>query len=184
MASRYDLLFEQLKATLASRDRRSAFVQGNFEELFEILKSEDLSLEAAYEYMPKAVRAHAPSASLVKTMFKKLKNSPTFAFSNERDFEEHWVGEIETKAKAAFFNVFPLPVKKKAEPPPEETEPPLFGNMTAKEYKLQREHADAFPRLTVEEIRRRRAAAEAAANYNPLDEIDSILGKDTSGNSN
>jgi hypothetical protein len=56
--------------------------------------------------------------------------------------------------------------------------------MTAKEYKMQRELADSFPRLTVEEIQRRRAAALAAANYNPMDEIDSILGKDKSGDSN
>ena len=183
MASRYDLLFEQWKATLASRDRRSPSVQGNFEELFEILKSEGLELEGAYEYMPKAVKAHAPTASLVKTMFKKLKGSPKFAYSNERDFEENWVGEIEGKAKIAFFNIFPLTTKKKVEPV-EDTEPPLFGNMTAKEYKLQREHADSFPRLTVEEIQRRRAAAAAAANYNPMDEIESILGKGTSGDSN
>jgi len=183
MASRYDLLFEQWKATLASRDRRSASVQGNFEELFEIMKSEDLSLEEAYEYMPKAVKAHAPSASLVKTMFKKLKGGPTFNHLSERDFEEHWVGEIEAKAKAAFFNIYPLSVKKK-KVEQEETEPALFGNMTAKEYKLQREHADAFPRLTVEEIQRRRAAALAAAEYNPMDEIESILGKGTSGNTN
>lgn len=186
MASRYDLLFEQWKATLASRDRRSASVQANFEELFEILKSEDVSLEEAYEFLPKAVKAHAPSPSLVKTMFKKLKGSPKFDYFNERDFQEHWIEEIEGKAKVAFFNVYPVPTKKvpKKKVEPEDTEPPLFGNMTAKEYKLQREHADAFPRLTVEEIKRRRAAAEAAANYNPMDEIESILGKDTSGNSN
>jgi len=181
MASRYDLLFEQWKATLAGRDRRSASVQGNFEELFEILKSEELSLEGAFEYMPKAVKAHAPSASLIKTMFKKLRASPTFPFASENDFGENWVGEIEAKAKIAFFNVFPVPIKKKIV---EVEEPPLFGNMTAKEYKMQREHADAFPRLTVEEIQRRRALAAAAANYNPMDEIDSILGKDTSGDSN
>ncbi len=181
MASRYDLLFEQWKATLASRDRRSPSVLGNFEELFEILKSEDLPLEGAYEYMPKAVKAHAPSSSLVKTMFKKLKISPTFPYASERDFEEHWVGEIEGKAKIAFFNVFPVPVKKKKV---EETEPALFGNMTAKEYKMQRELADSFPRLSVEEIHRRREAASAAASYNPMDEINSILGDNTSGDSN
>jgi hypothetical protein len=180
MASRYDLLFEQWKATLAGRDRRTPSVQGNFEELFDILKNEGLVLENAYEYLPKAVRAHAPSPSLVKTMFKKLKGSPKFQYSSEREFEEQWTNDIEERAKIAFFNIFPIPTKKKEE----DDEPPLFGSMTAKEYKMQREHADSFPRLTVEEIQRRRAAALAAANYNPMDEIDSILGKGTSGDSN
>lgn len=180
MASRYDLLFEQWKATLASRDRRTPYVQGNFEELFEILKNEGLILENAYEYLPKAVKAHAPGPSLIKTMFKKLKGGPKFQYANEREFEEQWVSDIEDRAKVAFFNIFPI-VTKKVE---EEEEPALFGSMTAKEYKMQRELADSFPRLTVEEIQRRRAAALAAANYNPIDEIDSILGKDTSGNSN
>lgn len=170
MASRYDLLFEQWKSSLVERDRRTPSVQGNFEELFDVLKSEGLVLESAYDYLPKAIKAHSPSTSLVKTMFKKLKGSPKFQYSNEHEFEEQWIKDIADRANVAFFNVFPVQTKKSNDA---EEEPPMFGSMTAKEYKLQRSHADSFPRLNIEDIKRQRQES----NYDPLTDMGTLLGK-------
>jgi hypothetical protein len=169
MASRYDLLFEQWKSSLVERDRRTPSVQGNFEELFDTLKSEGLILESAYEFLPKAIKAHSPAPTLVKTMFKKLKTSPKFQYANEREFEEQWVKDIADRANVAFFNVFPVQTKKSNE----EEEPAMFGSMTAKEYKLQRSHADSFPRLNIEDIKRQRQES----NYDPLSDMGTLLGK-------
>ncbi len=169
MASRYDLLFEQWKSSLVERDRRTPSVQGNFEELFDTLKSEGLILESAYEYLPKAIKAHSPTSTLVKTMFKKLKASPKFQYANEREFEEQWVKDISDRANVAFFNVFPVQTKKSDDA---EEEPAMFGSMTAKEYKLQRSHADSFPRLNLDEIKRQRQES----NYDLSADMATLLG--------
>lgn len=174
MASRYDLLFEQWKASLAGRDRRTPAIQGNFEELFEILKNEGLELEGAYEYLPKAVKAHSPSQSLVKNMFKKLKSGPGFKWANEREFEEEWIKDITEKGSTAFFNIFPIKTKKTEE----EEMPVIYGSMTAKEYKMQREYADSFPVMDTTELEK-----NLYENYDPMEEVDFLFGAKTSGNS-
>jgi len=171
MSSRYDLLFEQWKSSLAERDRRTSFVQGNFEELFDSLKSEGLVLEGAYEFLPRAIKAHSPTSSLVKTMYKKLKTSPKFQYLNEQEFEEQWIKDISDRANIAFFNVFPVKTKKAENV---EEEPIMYGSMTAKEYQLQRNHADSFPRLNLDEIKRQRQQA----NYDPLADMGILLGKE------
>lgn len=165
MVSRYDLLFEQWKAALAERDRRTPAIQGNFEELFETLKSEGLVLESAYEYLAKAIKAHSPSQGLVRTMWKKLKN-PTFKYGSEREFEEAWVKDIGDKANVAFFNVFPMQTKKKEE----DNEPVIYGSMTAKEYKAQRIHAESYPILNLD------ALEIAQDTYDPMQDLASLLG--------
>lgn len=175
MASRYDLLFEQWKASLVERDRRTPSIQGNFEELFDILKNEGIELEAAHDFLSKAVKAHSPSSLLVKNMYKKLKSGPKFQWGTEREFEEQWIKDIGDRANVAFFNVFPIQTKKTHV---EEEEPPMFGSMTAKEYKLQRDHADAYPRLDIDEIKRQRQEL----NYDPLADMQNLLGK-TNGDS-
>lgn len=174
MASRYDLLFEQWKASLADRDRRTPAIQGNFEEFFEILRNEGLVLESAYEYLPKAVKAHSPGPSLVKTMFKKLKLNPNFSWANEREFEEQWVKDITEKANTAFFNIFPVETKKIEE----EDQPVIYGSMTAKEYKMQREYADSIPRMDTAELEKK-----LYETYDPMDEVDFLFGAKPSGDS-
>lgn len=173
MASRYDLLFEQWKASLIDRDKRTPAIQGNFEEFFDILKSEGLVLESAYEYLPKAVKAHSPGPSLVRTMFKKLKTSPKFQWANEREFEEQWIKDITEKANTAFFSIFPIETKKI-----EEDSPVIYGSMTAKEYKLQREYAETFPILDTSELEKR-----LHEDYDPMKEVDFLFGVKPSGDS-
>lgn len=172
MVSRYNLLFEQWKASLKERDRKTPAIQGNFEDLFETLRSEGLTLESAYEYIAKAVKAHSPEPSLVKTMFKKLK-SPTFKHNTIQEFEAAWVKDITERANVAFFNVFPLQTKKDEE----ELEPVVYGSMTAKEYKAQRKHADEYPQFSTEELEK-----QLAETYDPMVDIDILLGR-SSGDS-
>ena len=173
-ASKYDLLFEQWKASLADRDRRTPAIQGNFEEFFDVLKNEGLVLESAYEYLPKAVKAHSPGPGLVKNMFKKLKAGPNFQWANEREFEEQWVKDITEKANTAFFNVFPIETKKAEE----EDAPIIYGSMTAKEYKLQREYAETFPIMDTTELEKK-----LYEDYDPMKEVDFLFGAKLSGDS-
>ena len=51
--------------------------------------------------------------------------------------------------------------------------------MSAKEYKLQRSHAEQFPRLDTEELERR----QQAGTYNPLEELPLLLDKVNDGDS-
>jgi hypothetical protein len=174
MTSKYDLLFEQWKTSLIDRDRRTPAIQGNFEDFFETLRLEGLVLESAYEYLPKAIKAHSPAPSLVKAMFKKLKTNSNFYCSNEQEFEEQWVKDITDKANVAFFNIFPLETKKDEE----RDQPIIYGSMTAKEYKMQREYADSFPVMDTTELEKK-----LYENYDPMEEVNFLFGAKTSGNS-
>jgi hypothetical protein len=174
MISKSDLLFEQWRSSLANRDRRTPAIQGNFEELFEILKNEGLSLENAFEYLPKALKAHSPSTSLVKNMYRKLKNNSSFKWSSEKEFEEQWIKDISDRANTAFFNVFPIETKKNDE----EDKVVIYGSMTAKEYKLQREYANEFPQMSTEQLEK-----QLYENYDPMEEVDFLFGVKSSGNS-
>ena len=173
MASQYDLLFEQWKAQLANRDRSIASVQTNFEELFDTLRSEGLVLESAYEYLPRAVKAHAPPAGVVKRLFKKFKVEGKTHFTTEKEFEDQWIKGIEEKANAAFFNIFPVQTKKSEE----KNEPKIFGGMTEKEYRMQRKFADEFPVFSTKELEKK-----LAEPFDPTQELDALLGR-TGGNS-
>lgn len=164
--SKADLLFEQWVASLPSRDRSKDAVQNNFEDLFKDLKSEDLTLEGAYEYLPKAIKAHSPSASLVKNMYKKLKTSGAIS-SSEKDFTDSWNKGIADKANAAFFEVFPIETKQE-----EPEEPVIYGSMTAKEYRAQRKHAESYPRLDTEALERRMQETV----YDPMQDLNLLLG--------
>lgn len=172
MVSRYELLFEQWKASLASRDRKTPSIQGNFEDLFQSLKDEGLVLESAFEYMSKAVKAHSPNTGLIKNVFKKIKKAGT-EYSSEKEFEEQWVKDIAERASIAFFNIFPVQTKKNEE----ENEPVIYGSMTAKEYKAQRKHAEEYPRFSTEELER-----QLSETYDPMKELASLLGTNSGDN--
>jgi hypothetical protein len=51
--------------------------------------------------------------------------------------------------------------------------------MSVKEYKAQRRYADSFPRLDTEALER----ALVSNSYNPMDDIDNILGEKKDGES-
>lgn len=173
MVSKHDLIFQQWVASLANRDRTRNAIQGNFEELFTSLKREGLVLESAYEYLGKAIKIHEPTSSLIKNVFKKMKLKGIQHMS-EKEFGEAWCKDIADKANIAFFEIFPIETKELDEP----EDPVIYGSMTAKEYKAQRKHADAYPRLNTAELEKR----ALSDNYNPVADIAALLGR-SSGNS-
>jgi hypothetical protein len=160
MVTKHELIFQQWVASLQTRDRTRNAIQGNFSDLFSSLKSEGFSLEDAYEYLPKAIKAHEPGASLVHNVYKKLRTTGRASVS-EKEFQDSWCKDIADKANVAFFEIFPVKVKE------EELEPVIFGSMTAKEYKAQRKHADEYPQLDTAELERRMSAPD----YNPVADI-------------
>jgi len=146
--SKYDLLFDKWKASLAGRDRSKPFWQSNFEELFDELKTEGLVLESAYEYLDRAIKAYTPSKTIVKNTYNKWKSSRNVDL---QEFQDNWFNGIADTAKVAFFNVFPITTKKIED----DNEPKMFGNMSAKEYKMQRAFADEFPVLNTRALEKK-----------------------------
>jgi hypothetical protein len=170
MLSKHDLIFQQWVASLSSRDRSRNAIQGNFEELFLSLRNEGLVLESAYDYLGRAIRAHEPNSSLIKNVFKKIRVKGTSHVS-EKEFGEAWCKDIADKATAVFFDIFPVETKEEPE------DAAVYGSMTAKEYRAQRKHADAYPRLDTSELEKR----VLSDNYNPVADIAAMLGRN-SGN--
>jgi hypothetical protein len=168
MISKHDLIFQQWVASLSSRDRTRNAIQGNFEELFLSLRNEGLILESAYEYLGKAIKAHEPTASLIRNVYKKLKVRGV-PMSSEQEFGESWRKDIADKANTCFFEIFPVEIKES-----EEEDPVIYGSMTVKEYKAQRKHANEYPQLDTSELEKR-----YAENYNPVEDISSMLGRDS-----
>jgi len=105
-----DLIFQQWKASLPTRDRSKGATQLNFEELFSDLKAEGVSCDEVHEtFLPKAIKAHYPSTIHVRNAWKKCKQYGKW--SSEKELEDTWKQETESSAKLAFFNVFPVETK-------------------------------------------------------------------------
>lgn len=173
--SKTELIFQQWKASLAGRDKSKSAVQGNFEELFDSLKAEGMEFMEAYDLLPKAIKAHYPTASHVKNAYRKHKHWNKW--SSEKDLEEQWRQDIDNAGQLAFFNVYPVEVKSTPKKPEEEKEPVVFGGMTAEEYKIQREYAEEWPRIDTSEIEKR-----LNDEYDPMNEVDYLFGAKSSGN--
>lgn len=173
--SKIDLIVQQWKASLAERDKSKGAVQRNFEELFDSLKAEGMEFEAAYALLPKVIKVHYPSSSYVKNAYKKWKYLNKW--SNEGELEEQWKQDIDNSAQIAFFNVYPVEVKSSPKEPEAKKEPTIFGNMTAEEYKIQREYAESWPQVDMAELEKR-----INDEYDPMDEVDFLFGAKTSGN--
>ena len=173
--SKFDLIVQQWKVSLVERDKSKGAVQRNFEELFDNLKMEGMDFETAYNLLPKVIKAHYPSSSYVKNAYKKWKYLNKWA--NEKELEEQWHQDIDNSAQVAFFNVYPIEVKSSPKEPDPPKEPTIFGNMTAEEYKVQREYAESWPRVDMTELEKR-----INDEYDPMDEVDYLFGVKTSGN--
>ena len=174
--SKYELIFQQWKASLAERDRSKGAVQRNFEELFDNLKIEGMLSEEMYDLLPKFIKAHYPTSTHVKNAWKKWKHFNKW--SNEKDLEDQWRQDVENSGQTAFFNIFPVEVKSTPKELKEErVEPVIFGSMTAEQYKLQREYAETWPRVDIAEIEKR-----LNDEYDPMDEVDYLFGAKSSGN--
>lgn len=173
MIPKHELFFQQWVASLKTRDRTRNAIYGNFEELFLGLKNSGLILESAYEYLAKAIKAHEPTPALVRNVYRRLKATGK-AFTTEKEFYESWCKDIADKANSAFFDIFPVELEE------EPVDPIIFGTMTAQEYRAQRRYAEEFPQLDLDALEKRILAAD----YNPIEDITTLLERKDSGDSN
>ena len=174
----FDLIFEQWKADLKNRDRSAAAVYGNFEALFTSLRAAGATFDEAHKYLPNATKAHQPDPALARNTYKCLKTSPKLAGFSEKEFVDKWNKDIADKATNAFYDTFPRPKSKDEED--EDGEPKVYGNMSAKEYKLQRKYADTYPVLNTEELEKKMLSG----TYNPMEDIAILLGKKKDSSNN
>lgn len=164
------LIFEKWKAELRSKDRSRKAVPGNFDELFEELKRDGVDFQTAHDILPKAIKAHQPSASLAKKFYKELKKASNFS-KTEQEFIDDWNQSISDAGTESFYSFFDL--KKEVK---DDDEPKVFGNMSAREYRAQRKYAESFPVIDTNELEER---LRAFSQYNIEDEDDllNVLGE-------
>lgn len=165
-----DLILEKWIASLASRDRTRDAVPTNFDELFSDLAKAGLTFDEAKALLPAAIKAHLPSMGLAKNLWKNRKSlHDTHADVNA--FKADWDNSIKSCGTEAFFAHFPLKINDD-----EDNEPKVYGNMSAKEYRLQRKYAESFPILKtddlVRQLRERRANKDVEIN------LPNVLGED------
>lgn len=171
----FDLIFEDWKASLKTRDRSANAVVGNYEDLFEQLRAAGATFADVHPMLQKAIKAHQPPPGLARNTYKTMKTNPKISSYTEKEFIDKWNQDIADKATNTFFSVFPVPKNKDQE----DDEPKVYGNMSAKEYRAQRRYSDQFPVLNTEELEKR----VLSGSYNPLEDIKNILGKkDDNGN--
>ena len=99
------LIFDIWKAKLQASDKTWNSVGGNFEALFLSFQSADVSFTDAFEYLEKAIKAHLPTPSLSKRIYKRCKVK---FVKTEAEFHESWVEGTRQKALVAFSNVYPM----------------------------------------------------------------------------
>jgi hypothetical protein len=170
-ANSLDFIYERWKAALRDKDRSSGSVGSNFDELFDALNAAGASFDEAHAMLPQAIKAHQPNAGLAKATWKMVKGNPKNADLSEREFIDQWNKDIADRATNSFYNVYPVP-----DEGDDDGEPKVFGSMSAKEYKMQRKHADSYPILDTEELERRLKTGA----YNPVEDL---IDKDKDGNS-
>lgn len=172
-----ELIFTEWKASLHSKDRSHKGVRPNFEELYEKWKRADASFEDLYEtWLPRAIKAHLPSPSLARNMYKKFKRVIPSFDKTEKEFVEDWSKSIESTATETFFEYFPVPRLDE-----DDDEPKVFGSMSAKEYRAQRKYAEQFPILDTTELEKR--WREQQYNLDIEDLLNNVLGSDHETNS-
>jgi hypothetical protein len=167
-----DLIYERWKASLHEKKRSREFVGANFDELFDALNSASATFEEAHAYLQPAIKVHLPAPGVAKATWKMAKNNPGNHEKTEKEFVEEWHKSISDKATNSFYHVYPIP-----EEVDNDGEPKVYGSMSAKEYKLQRRHAESYPILNTEELEKRLQTVM-------VDPVKDILGEDNDGNSN
>ena len=141
-------IFEKWNANLKDKDRSWKGVPSNFEEIFDELSTAGVPFDAAYELLPSTIAAHMPSAAVARNTYKAYKGKQA---KTEKEFIEDWKKYISDCGHQAFYVFY------KANPNSESTtsEEKKYGNMSAKEYRLQRSHADSFPVLDTAALEKR-----------------------------
>lgn len=159
-----DLILDQWVSSLQSRDRSIKGYRSNFEDFLYSIKRAGADAKVAKEYLDKAIKAHMPSPFVKKASWNKNKAK---ASVTEKEYYASWENGIKQYATEVYFEVYPIVLPKEDD----DGEPKVYGTMSAKEYKLQRKHAESFPILDttkLEEEYKRRQALEF--------DFDNILG--------
>lgn len=141
-----ELILEKWIASLKNRDRSKDAVAGNFDELFSDLKRANISFNDAHALLEPATKAHFPKKAVVKNVWKNSKALHE-VFSTESEFEADWNQTIKAHAVEAFFANYPLKLDED-----DDDEPKIYGNMSAKEYRAQRQYVEKFPILDTDKL--------------------------------
>lgn len=169
-------LFEKWAAELRNKDRKWDSVSANFEELFFDMFTNSVEFEHAHEIIKQAVGKHLPNHAQARNTYKFTKDKESITFN---EFVANWKQGIEDKAIEAFYSIY------KAEPENKEAvaEEKKYGNMSAKEYRLQRRYADSFPTLDTAELEKRMAqgVTDPEEFFKGLD-LQKKTGQDDNGN--
>lgn len=136
-----NLIFDKWKAALKEMDRTRANVDNNFDILFSNLKNSKVSFETAHEILPKATTAHQPTDFVIDFVYKKTKGFG----KTKQEYADEWKENISASAKRMFYSLYDIEGEAKEEKKE-------YGSMSAKEYRLQRKHAEAFPLIDWEKI--------------------------------
>jgi hypothetical protein len=144
-----DLVFERWKAALSKKDKRRDSVDGNFDELFDALKKEGASLDEVRIILPDAIKAHLPNAVVSKFTWNTVRKDPRYAGLTEKEFLKEWYQGIADQASNSMFIFFPIP-----EGGDDDGTPKIYGGgkVSAREFALQRAHADSFEILDFDDL--------------------------------
>jgi hypothetical protein len=136
-----NLIFDKWKAELKEMDRTRANVDNNFDILFSNLKNSKISFETAHEILSKATIAHYPTDSVIDFVYKKTKGFG----KTKQEYSDEWKENISASAKRMFYSLYDIEGEVKEDKKE-------YGSMSAKEYRLQRKHAESFPLIDWEKI--------------------------------
>lgn len=165
-----DLIFEKWKVSLSIKDRSKLSLSSNFDELFEKLKIEEIPYDMAHEMVQRASIAHRPSKFIVERCYKNAKQA--LGSVSIKEFEVDWKKMIDDTASVSFHDFYKTELDEEEVPLKERGQ---YGNMSEKEYKAQRKHADSYPTLDTTELEKQ------FLERNKVDrniDVDVILGED------
>ena len=129
-----ELILHKWKMDLRTKPRTKDYVTANFDELVEKWYRCNVPIETAKELFSNAIKAHFPTQGCARAVFNKIRSTTKMS---EREFLDSWNKNIEVQAYQSFYSYYdldlpPEPVKKQ------------YGQMSEREYKLQRAYADSF----------------------------------------
>ena len=137
------LIYDQWKSDLSNKDRSSKNMYNNFDELFYSMSMSDVEFDVAHSYLKEAIHAHAPNKFIAKRVYEGLKHQIDKTFD---EFCIDWREHIKDTANQAFFAWFTIDGGSKEER--------QFGNMSPREYSLQRKDVERFPHVNLMDILR------------------------------
>jgi len=137
--SKVELIFDKWKAELVDKDRSRSAVANNFDELFSEWKRSRVKFDDAYALLDAAIKAHYPSDTVAKNVYKRLKRTAGIP-KGEDEFITEWKNNISATAKQVFYSLYDIEGTK----PKEEVK---YGSMSSQEYRKQRKYVEAHPLL-------------------------------------